>query len=294
MPCRRRGYGDVTATYGSTYPQATLNSAGVIRGQGASSSTSPRWRRISGWQFVPNASASCRKGSLADVALPAAAMVEPAQQPAAPTTRPQERAPEPRPPAQPSHLSATQPAPAVDSGPDDTHRIVRDSRWDDLAHNTPGESARTRAKELRAQHPFLVTSAKALGIRTTAGSFAMGATGEREVGRKLNRWAAQNGWHVLHAVPVGRGGCRHRPCHHCVVRCGDGQHQGHEDQRVGWRVWRDRGREERGLPAQVARRGPPGRGNSSAGPPGSRCRSKRSSCSPARTGSRYDVAAHQT
>ena len=64
MPCRRRGYGDVTATYGSTYLQVMLNSAGVIRGPGASSSTSPRWRRISGWQFVPNASASCRKGSL--------------------------------------------------------------------------------------------------------------------------------------------------------------------------------------------------------------------------------------
>ena len=34
----------------------------------------------------------------------------------------------------------------------------------------------------------------------------MGARGEREVGRKLNRWAAQNGWHVLHAVPVGQAG----------------------------------------------------------------------------------------
>ena len=63
MPCRRRGYGDVTATYGSTYPQVTLNSAGVIRGQGTSSSTNPRRRRISGWPFMPNASASCRKGS---------------------------------------------------------------------------------------------------------------------------------------------------------------------------------------------------------------------------------------
>jgi Nuclease-related domain len=94
----------------------------------------------------------------------------------------------------------------VESGPDDTHRIVRDSRTDDLARNMPGESARTRAKELRAQHPFLVTAAKALGIRTTARSFAMGARGEREVGRNLNRWAAQNGWHVLHAVPVGRAG----------------------------------------------------------------------------------------
>ena len=34
----------------------------------------------------------------------------------------------------------------------------------------------------------------------------MGARGEREVGRKLNQWAARNGWHVLHAVPVGQAG----------------------------------------------------------------------------------------
>jgi Nuclease-related domain len=94
----------------------------------------------------------------------------------------------------------------VGSGPDGTPRIVRDSQRDDLARNAPGESARTRANELRAQHPFLVTTAKALGIRTAAGSFAMGARGEREVGRKLNRWAAQDGWHVLHAVPVGGAG----------------------------------------------------------------------------------------
>jgi len=147
-----------------------------------------------------------QEGQLADVALPAAASVEPGEQPAGPPTGPEESAPEPRPPAQPPHLSAAPPAPAVESGPDDTDRIEPDSRWDDLASNTPGESARARAKELRAEHPFLVTTAKALGIRTAAGSFAMGAKGEREVGRNLNRWAAQNGWHVLHAVPVGRAG----------------------------------------------------------------------------------------
>jgi hypothetical protein len=83
---------------------------------------------------------------------------------------------------------------------------VRDARWDDLAHNKPGESARATAKELRAQHPFRVTTAKVFGIRTTAGSFAMGAKGEREVGRQLDRWAAQGGWYVIHAVPVGEAG----------------------------------------------------------------------------------------
>ena len=45
-----------------------------------------------------------------------------------------------------------------------------------------------------------------LGIRTASASFAAGARGERVVGRKLNRWAARHGWHVLHAVPVGRAG----------------------------------------------------------------------------------------
>ncbi len=76
----------------------------------------------------------------------------------------------------------------------------------DLASNAPGAAARARAAELRARHPFLVTAAKALGIRTESESFAIGAKGERQVGRKLDRWAAHNGWHVLHAVPVGRSG----------------------------------------------------------------------------------------
>jgi nuclease-like protein len=124
--------------------------------------------------------AECRRllaeGRLADVALPAATA---------------EDAP---------------PAPATQGVPDGSHWIVRDSRWDDLARNMPGESARAQARELRGRHPVLVTAAKALGIRTTAGSFAMGARGEREVGRKLNRWAARYGWHILHAVPVGRAG----------------------------------------------------------------------------------------
>jgi hypothetical protein len=52
----------------------------------------------------------------------------------------------------------------------------------------------------------MVSVAEVLGIRTAAGSFAMGARGEREVGRKLNRWAERSGWYVLHAVPVGRAG----------------------------------------------------------------------------------------
>ena len=148
-------------------------------------------------------------GQLADVILPAAAMPAPGQPVIPRPARPQQRPPGPPPPAQPPHPPpppAAQPAPATPGTPDGADWVVRDSRWDDLAHNKPGDSARARAKELRAEHPFLVTTAKALGIRTSAGSFAMGARGEREVGRKLNRWAAQHGWHVLHAVPVGQAG----------------------------------------------------------------------------------------
>ena len=77
---------------------------------------------------------------------------------------------------------------------------------DDLARNAPGSSASARARELRREHPLLTSAAAALGIRTSAQQFAAGARGERTVGRQLNRWAARYGWHVLHAVPVGRRG----------------------------------------------------------------------------------------
>lgn len=166
--------------------------------------------------------AECRRllqeGQLANAVLPAGTIAEPGPPVAPQPARPQEHAPRPQPPhpsaaqpepaipAQPEPAIPAQPGPATNSVPDSAHWIVRDARWEDLARNTPGESASAMAKELRGQHPFLVTAAKALGIRTTAGAFAMGAKGEREVGRKLNRWAAQNGWYVLHAVPVGQAG----------------------------------------------------------------------------------------
>lgn len=143
-----------------------------------------------------------QEGRLANVPLPAA-RAGTGQPVTWPSASPQ--APEPR-SAPPPQLPAARPAPALSGVPAGTHWIVRDPRWDDLARNTPGASAQARAKELRARHPLLVTAAMALGIRTAAESFAMGARGEREVGRKLNRWAKRYGWHVLHAVPVGRAG----------------------------------------------------------------------------------------
>jgi hypothetical protein len=145
-----------------------------------------------------------QEGRLADITSPAAG-AETAKKVTQSSARPPEQAPEPR-PAPPPRLPTAQPAPALSGASAGTHWIVRDPQWDDLARNTPGASARARAKELRTRHPLLVTAARALGIRTAAESFAMGARGEREVGRKLNRWATRYGWHVLHAVPVGRAG----------------------------------------------------------------------------------------
>ena len=106
---------------------------------------------------------------------------------------------------QPSPVMPVTPPPAGPAAPGG-HWVVRDPDWDDLARNEPGASATARARELRREHPLLTSAAAVLGIRTSAQSFAEGARGERTVGRKLNKWAARHGWHVLHAVPVGRRG----------------------------------------------------------------------------------------
>jgi len=98
------------------------------------------------------------------------------------------------------------PSGADQSWADGDHRAVRDPGLDDLARNKPGQAARARGRELRREHLLLTTVADLLGIRTQARSFAIGAWGERVVGRKLDTWAARHGWHVLHAVPVGRRG----------------------------------------------------------------------------------------
>jgi hypothetical protein len=111
---------------------------------------------------------------------------------------------EPAPP-EPALPGPVRPGPAAEPGASD-HWVVRDPAWDDLATSAPGSAARSHSAELRRRHPVLTVLARAVGVRTTARSFAIGARGERTVGRSLNRWAAAAGWHVLHAVPVGHRG----------------------------------------------------------------------------------------
>jgi hypothetical protein len=132
-------------------------------------------------------------------ARPLAELVAPADPPGA--------APELEPSPPPAVANRPGAARALGAAPvPDEHWVVRDPRWDDLASNSPGAAARARSQELWAEHPVLMTAAWLLGIRTQAVSFAVGARGERVVGRKLNSWAARYRWHVLHAVPVGRAG----------------------------------------------------------------------------------------
>lgn len=91
-------------------------------------------------------------------------------------------------------------------GPAPVERVQAPPPQDDLSHNRPGSAASAHAAELKSRRPWLTTLAAIVGIRTEARDFAFGAKGERVVGRKLERWAAKRGWHVLHAVPVGRKG----------------------------------------------------------------------------------------
>ncbi|GAA2169712.1 nuclease-related domain-containing protein [Actinomadura napierensis] len=73
----------------------------------------------------------------------------------------------------------------------------------DLRHNQAGAAAQARADELRDWRTWL---AAMFGVRTESRNFAVGAKAERTVGAKLDKWARKHGWHVLHAVPVGRNG----------------------------------------------------------------------------------------
>jgi hypothetical protein len=109
-------------------------------------------------------------------------------------------------PAEPELPDPELPGPDPASWPDDARWVVREPEWDDLAASKPGSAALARSRELRRERPLLSTAADLLGFRPAARRFAIGAQGERIVGRRLDRWAGRHGWHVLHAVPVGRNG----------------------------------------------------------------------------------------
>lgn len=78
----------------------------------------------------------------------------------------------------------------------------RDStQWLDLTENRPGQAARQKSKELRGAAPFRSALARVMGVRLEERDWRVGAEGEVEVARRLRK--LKEGWHVIHAVPVG-------------------------------------------------------------------------------------------
>lgn len=79
--------------------------------------------------------------------------------------------------------------------------------WADLASNVPGQAARKRAEvELAAQRDrsrVLSFIARAVDAKTDERNWRVGADGEETVGGRLEK-LRRHGWHVLHAVPVGK------------------------------------------------------------------------------------------
>jgi hypothetical protein len=86
------------------------------------------------------------------------------------------------------------------------YRLVdADAReWADLAMNAPGQSARRQALAAREAAPIKTVLARILRVDTDERAWRVGADGEEEVARRLRKLG--DGWHVLHAVPVGTNG----------------------------------------------------------------------------------------
>ena len=79
----------------------------------------------------------------------------------------------------------------------------------DLSTNAPGQGARHEADEklaqMRERSRFRSFLARTFDVHTDERAWRKGAEGEEHVGGRLERLAEQ-GWHVLHSVPVGQRG----------------------------------------------------------------------------------------
>ena len=81
--------------------------------------------------------------------------------------------------------------------------------WIDLNSNAPGQGVRALATEKRhemnARSRFWTAVALALDVKSDERAWRKGAEGEETVGSRLNR-LTNDGWFVLHSVPVGNKG----------------------------------------------------------------------------------------
>ncbi|MEO8698343.1 MAG: nuclease-related domain-containing protein [Acidimicrobiales bacterium] len=76
--------------------------------------------------------------------------------------------------------------------------------WNDLTANKPGAEARARALEIKQRAPIRVFLGRVLGVHNNERAWRVGADGEEEVARRLDK--LPDGWCVLHAIPVGEKG----------------------------------------------------------------------------------------
>jgi hypothetical protein len=100
------------------------------------------------------------------------------------------------------HTTAAADPPAADA----PSAPLSESGWVDLAARRPGEGVRQRAQDefeaMRSQSRVRTFWSRLTDARTPERSWRIGADGEETVGSRL-AGLADDGWRVLHSVPVG-------------------------------------------------------------------------------------------
>ncbi len=104
------------------------------------------------------------------------------------------------------HIARANPDPVPPTHNDVSRRgdLGAEPEWRDLATNQPGQGLREKAVELRRAAPAKTFLARALGVHTQERAWRVGADGEETVAIRLRTLG--DGWHVVHAVPVGERG----------------------------------------------------------------------------------------
>jgi hypothetical protein len=130
--------------------------------------------------------------------------------------QPESSASDPSPPTPPLETSpiAVQQSQASDLPPGDAipepapvvKRVTSDGDSEpfDLVSNVAGSAARAKRDEVNAQAPVLNLVARVLGVKTDERNWRVGARGEEKVANQLAKLG--EGWHRIHAVPVGENG----------------------------------------------------------------------------------------
>ena len=119
---------------------------------------------------------------------------------ATPVPQPATAAPPPPPPSGPP---LAPPAPQQPSPPPDQPYAVRVTHRD-LGSQVAGQAVAEQAQAAREAAPVKTLVARVLGVHTEERAWRVGAQGEKKVAARLAR--LPEGWHVLHAVPVGNRG----------------------------------------------------------------------------------------